>query len=128
MLSVTAMQILMSFLHFHGLSAAGFMLSVTEASPVANEFAAIPQVFSVNITTGRDNIYALVVAAHQPLLAELLVDTLQAVSGLNRFQSALLTQLFSGTRWRLGGLSPDQVRAVTPEPDQTHPPHGFDAL
>jgi DNA-binding Lrp family transcriptional regulator len=98
------------------------------ASAVANEFAAIPQVFSVNITTGRDNIYALVVAADQPLLAELLVDTLPAVSGLNRVQSALLTQLFSGTRWRLGGLSPDQVRAVTPEPAKTNPPHEFDAF
>jgi DNA-binding Lrp family transcriptional regulator len=70
----------------------------------------------------------LVVAADQPLLAELLVDTLPAVSGLNRVQSALLTQLFSGTRWRLGGLSPDQVRAVTPEPAKTNPPHEFDAF
>jgi DNA-binding Lrp family transcriptional regulator len=98
------------------------------ASSVADEFAAIPQVFSVNITTGRDSIYALVVAADQPLLAELLVDTLPAVSGLNRVQSALLTQLFSGTRWRLGGLSPDQVRAVTPEPAKTNPPQEFDAF
>jgi hypothetical protein len=29
-LSVIAMQILMSFLHFHGPSAAGFMLTATE--------------------------------------------------------------------------------------------------
>ncbi|HME76892.1 MAG TPA: AsnC family transcriptional regulator [Mycobacterium sp.] len=28
------------------------------ASAVADEFAAIPQVFSVNITTGQDNLYA----------------------------------------------------------------------
>ncbi len=96
------------------------------APAVASEFALIPQVFSVNITTGRDNLYALVVAADQPLLAELLVDTLPAVSGLNRVQSALLTHLFSGTRWRLGGLSPDQVRAVTPEPAKTNPSHEFD--
>lgn len=98
------------------------------ASSVASEFGAIPQVFSVNITTGNDNIYALVVAADQPLLAELVVDTLPAVPGLNRTQSALLTQLFSGTRWRLGGLSPDQVRAVTPEPAKTNPAREFDAF
>jgi DNA-binding Lrp family transcriptional regulator len=96
------------------------------ASAVADEFAAIPQVFSANITTGPDNLYAFVVAADQPLLAELLVDKLPSVAGLNRVQSALMTQLFSGTRWRLGGLSPDQVRAVTPEPAKTSPAHEFD--
>ena len=37
-----------------------------------------------------------------------------------------MTELFSGTRWRLGGLSPDQVRAVTPEPAKTNPAHEFD--
>jgi DNA-binding Lrp family transcriptional regulator len=96
------------------------------ASAVADQFAAIPQVFSVNITTGQDNLYAFLVAADQPLLAKLIVDTLPAVAGLKRVQSALMTQLFSGTRWRLGGLSPDQVRAVTPEPAKNSPPHEFD--
>jgi DNA-binding Lrp family transcriptional regulator len=96
------------------------------APAVASEFAAIPQVFSVNITTGQDNLYAFVIAADQPLLAALVVDMLPAITGLNRVQSALMTQLFSGTRWRLGGLSPDQVRAVTPEPAKTSPAHEFD--
>ena len=96
------------------------------APAVASEFALVPQVFSVNITTGKDNLYALVVAADQPLLTELIVDTLPAVAGLNRVQSALITNLFSGTRWRLGGLSPDQVRAVTPESAKTYPAHQFD--
>jgi len=96
------------------------------AATVAAEFASIPQVFSVNITTGPDNLYAFVVAADQPLLAGLVVDRLPAIAGLNRVQSALMTQLFSGTRWRLGGLSPDQVRAVTPEPAKAIPAHEFD--
>ena len=86
------------------------------AQRVAAEFASRPQVFSVNITTGTDNIYALLVAADQPLLAELIVDVLPAVPGLLRVQSSLITELFSGTRWRLGGLSSGQVRAVAPEP------------
>jgi DNA-binding Lrp family transcriptional regulator len=98
------------------------------AAAVADELASIPQVFSVNITTGQDNIYAQVVATGQPLLAELLVDTLPAVAGLNRVRSALITDLFSGTRWRLGGLSPDQVRAVTPESTKTVPTHEFDGF
>ena len=84
------------------------------AQKVAAQFAARPQVFSVNITTGRDNLYALVVAADQPLLSELLVNALPAVEGIHRVQSAVITQLFSGTRWRLGGLSSGQVRAITP--------------
>ena len=96
------------------------------APAVADKFASIPQVFSVNITTGQDNLYAFVIAADQPLLAALVVDTLPAIAGLNRVQSALMTELFSGTRWRLGGLSPDQVRAVTPEPAKTNPAHEFD--
>jgi DNA-binding Lrp family transcriptional regulator len=96
------------------------------APAVADEFALIPQVFSVNITTGQDNLYAFVVAADQPLLAALVVDTLPVIAGLTRVQSALMTDLFSGTRWRLGGLSPDQVRAVTPVPAKTTPAHEFD--
>ena len=96
------------------------------AQSVANEFAAMPQVFSVNITTGKDNIYALLVAADQPLLSELIVDALPAVAGLLRVQSALITELFSGTRWRLGGLSTGQVRAVTPDPATNAQAHEFD--
>jgi DNA-binding Lrp family transcriptional regulator len=96
------------------------------AQLVANGFASRPQVFSVNITTGKDDIYALVVAADQPLLSELIVDVLPAVAGLLRVQSALITGLFSGTRWRLGGLSTGQARAVTPDPPTHAPPHEFD--
>ena len=96
------------------------------AQSVANEFATRPQVFSVNITTGKDNIYALLVAADQPLLSELIVDVLPAVTGTVRVQSALITELFSGTRWRLGGLSSGQVRAVTPDPATNAQVHEFD--
>jgi DNA-binding Lrp family transcriptional regulator len=96
------------------------------AQQVAAEFASRPSVFSVNITTGTDNIYALLVAADQPLLAELIVDVLPAVPGLLRVQSSLITELFSGTRWRLGGLSSGQVRAVAPEPTTSAQVHEFD--
>jgi DNA-binding Lrp family transcriptional regulator len=96
------------------------------AQAAASQLAAKPHVFSVNITTGQDNLYALLVAADQPMLSELVVDALPAVPGLQRVQSALITQLFSGTRWRLGGLSSDQVRTVTPEPATTGPAHQFE--
>jgi DNA-binding Lrp family transcriptional regulator len=96
------------------------------AQSIAGEFASRPQVFSVNITTGKDNIYALLVAADQRLLSGLIVDVLPAAAGLLRVQSSLITELFSGTRWRLGGLSSGQVRAVTPEPAVTAQVHEFD--
>jgi hypothetical protein len=83
------------------------------AQSVATEFATRPHVFSVNITTGQHNLYALVVAADQALLSELVADALPAIPRILRVQSALITHLFSGTRWRLGGLSSGQVRAVT---------------
>ena len=95
------------------------------AQSVATELAARPHVFSVNITTGQTNLYALLVAADQPLLSELIVDVLPAVPGVHRLQSALITHLFSGTRWRLGGLSSAQVRTVIPEPAKTAPTHQF---
>jgi DNA-binding Lrp family transcriptional regulator len=96
------------------------------ALSVANELAATPQVFSVNITTGRDNVYALLVAADQPRLSELIVDVLPAAAGLLRVQSALITELFSGTRWRLGGLSSGQIRAVMPDSTTAAQAHDFD--
>lgn len=96
------------------------------AHSVAAQFAARPHVFSVNITTGQDNLYALLVAADQALMSELIVEALPAVPGVRRVQSALITHLFSGTRWRLGGLSTGQVRTVTPEPPKTGSAHEFD--
>jgi len=96
------------------------------AQSVAAQFAAMPQIFSVNITTGKDGIYALLVAANQPLLSQLIVDVLPAVPALLRVDSALITELFSGTRWRLGGLSPGQARAVAPEPATAGQAHEFD--
>ncbi|ORA74013.1 hypothetical protein BST25_11500 [Mycobacterium heidelbergense] len=96
------------------------------ARSVAEQFAGRPHVFSVNITTGQDNVYALLVAADQSLMSELVVEALPAVPGVQRVKSALITQLFSGTRWRLGGLSSGQVRTVAPEPVKTGPLHEFD--
>lgn len=96
------------------------------APSVADEFATRPHVFSVNITTGQDNVYALLVAADQALMSELVVEALPAVPGVYRARSALITHLFSGTHWRLGGLSAGQARTVAPEPTKTGPAHEFD--
>jgi DNA-binding Lrp family transcriptional regulator len=96
------------------------------AATVAAEFASRPHVFSVNVTTGTNNIYALLVAADQPLLTELMVRALPVVAGVRRVRCAAISELFSGTRWRLGGLSPAQARAVTPEPPTSTQVRQFD--
>jgi DNA-binding Lrp family transcriptional regulator len=96
------------------------------ASSVTTQFASRPHLFSVNVTSGRDNVYALLVAADQRLLSELIVDVLPATPGLCRVRSALITQLFSGASWRLGGLSADQLRAVKPAPAMATQARAFD--
>jgi DNA-binding Lrp family transcriptional regulator len=59
-------------------------------------------------------------------MSELLVDALPGVPGVQRAQSALITELFSGTRWRLGGLSSSQIDTVATEPLTKGPGHQFD--
>jgi DNA-binding Lrp family transcriptional regulator len=80
---------------------------------VADRLALVPQVFSVHLTTGRVAVYALVVAADQPMLARLLLEVLPGVGGLRGVQSSALVRLFSGTRWRLGALGREQAQAVS---------------
>jgi DNA-binding Lrp family transcriptional regulator len=82
------------------------------APAVAARLAQLPQVFSVHITTGRYNVYALVVAADERALAQLLIDALPSVKGIRAVQTASVFQLFSGTYWRLGALTTAQAQEV----------------
>ncbi|ORA72515.1 hypothetical protein BST25_14785 [Mycobacterium heidelbergense] len=84
------------------------------AQSVADRLAAIAQVFSVHITTGRYNVYALVAAADQPGLARLLIDVLPGIPAIRSVQTATVFQMFSGTYWRLGAISARQAREVAP--------------
>jgi hypothetical protein len=81
---------------------------------MAAQLAAVPQVFSVHITTGRYNTYALVVAADEHVMARLLIDVLPAMSGIRAVRTATVFQLFSGTYWRLGAITAAQAREVAP--------------
>jgi DNA-binding Lrp family transcriptional regulator len=82
------------------------------APAVAARLAQEPQVFSAHITTGRYNVYALVVAADEPALAQLLIDALPRVKGIRAVQTASVFQLFSGTHWRLGAITTAQAQEV----------------
>ena len=81
-----------------------------DASAVAAQFACVPQVFSTHITTGRSNVYALLVTADERALAQLLIDVLPRVKGIRAAQTASVYQLFSGTHWRLGSITTAQAQ------------------
>jgi DNA-binding Lrp family transcriptional regulator len=91
------------------------------APAVAAQFACVPQVFSTHITTGRYNVYGLLVAADERALAQLLVEVLPCVKGIHAVQTASVFQLFSGTYWRLGAITAAQAREVAqPALPSTH--------
>jgi len=69
-------------------------------------------VVRTHITTGRYNVYALVVAADERALAHLMVEVLPRVKGIHAAQTASVFHLFSGTYWRLGSISAAQAREV----------------
>jgi hypothetical protein len=85
------------------------------ATEVAGRLAMVPQAFTVNLTSGRNDVYALVVAADQPTLARLLLDVLPGVGGLRGVETSPALRLFSSTRWRLGALTREDARAVASE-------------
>jgi DNA-binding Lrp family transcriptional regulator len=93
----------------------GLLEAECEASSgaaVATQLARVPHVFSAHITTGRYNVYALVVAADEKRLAKLLVDALPCIAGIRAVQTASVFQLFSGTYWRLGAMTAAQAKEV----------------
>lgn len=80
---------------------------------VAEQWAAMPHVASVHITSGRYNVYGLVVAADEAMLARLIIDALPGVHGVTAVQTAMMFRLFSGTYWRLGPISAHQASDVS---------------
>jgi DNA-binding Lrp family transcriptional regulator len=96
-----------------------------QTGTVAARWAAVPQVASVHITSGRYNVYGLVVAADESMLARLIVDILPGVAGVRAVQTATMVRLFSGTFWRLGAISAHQASDVS-LPAEGPVRHAFD--
>jgi len=86
------------------------------AGTVAQQWAAVPQAASVHITTGSYNVYGLVVAADESMLARLIVDVLPRMPGVRAVQTATMFRVFSGTFWRLGAISAHQASDVSAPP------------
>jgi DNA-binding Lrp family transcriptional regulator len=71
------------------LLAIGVQVEGQSPEAVAHEMAAIPEVFSVSVVVGAQDIEILVVAQDQAALNELIADKLGAVPGVRRLTPAL---------------------------------------
>ena len=71
------------------LLAIGVQVEGQSPEVVAREMAAIPEVFSVSVVVGAQDIEILVVAQDQAALNELITDKLGAVPGVRRLTPAL---------------------------------------
>jgi DNA-binding Lrp family transcriptional regulator len=71
------------------LLAVGVQVEGRSPEEVAGDLAAVPEVFSVNVAIGAQDIEILVVAEDPPTLNTLLADTLARVAGVKRLTPAL---------------------------------------
>ena len=71
------------------LLAIGVQVEGRSPEVVAREMAAIPEVFSVNVVVGAQDIEILVVSRDQAALNELITDKLGAIPGVRRLTPAL---------------------------------------
>jgi DNA-binding Lrp family transcriptional regulator len=74
---------------FGMLLAIGVQVEGRSPELVAREMAAIPEVFSVSVVVGAQDIEILVVARDQAALSELISDRLGAIPGVRRLTPAL---------------------------------------
>ncbi|MDG2048432.1 MAG: Lrp/AsnC family transcriptional regulator [Halioglobus sp.] len=74
---------------FGMLLAIGVQVEGRSPEVVAREMAAIPEVFSVNVVVGAQDIEILVLSKNQAALSELISGTLGAISGVRRLTPAL---------------------------------------
>jgi Lrp/AsnC family transcriptional regulator for asnA, asnC and gidA len=71
------------------LLAIGVQVEGRSPEQVARDMAAIPEVFSVNVVVGAQDVEILVVARDQAALSELISDRLGAIPGVRRLTPAL---------------------------------------
>jgi Lrp/AsnC family transcriptional regulator for asnA, asnC and gidA len=74
---------------FGMLLAIGVQVEGRSPEQVARDMAAIPEVFSVNVVVGAQDVEILVVARDQAALSELISDKLGAIPGVRRLTPAL---------------------------------------
>jgi DNA-binding Lrp family transcriptional regulator len=85
----------------------------------AHALVGMPQVFSVNLTSGPHNAYALLVTSDTASLNCLLVEGIPNVANARIVTSSLLIELFSA-HWRLGAIANDAARALSETNPETY--------
>jgi DNA-binding Lrp family transcriptional regulator len=83
-----------------------------EAMRTAAFLAEIPQVFSVHMTSGTRQLYALVISDSAGSLARLLLERLGCAPGLRAVRTSVSPSVFSRRNWRLGAISSEQEAVV----------------
>ncbi|MGM0724282.1 MAG: AsnC family transcriptional regulator [Actinomycetota bacterium] len=97
------------------------------AHRVALALAEQPNVSTVGITTGRFQVFALVLAPSLPSIAEVLVHSLPIPEEVTALHSYLYSGLFGGVVWRLGVINraqSEQVREPVASPPAQIRPFG----
>lgn len=89
---------------------------------VGRALADLPQVFSVYLTSGEFDVYALVFAGDMAALSALLLEEVPRVPGAARVRSHLGLEWHGGVHWRLGAISSGQRASVTSDEPGTQGP------
>ncbi|MEV6545327.1 Lrp/AsnC family transcriptional regulator [Streptomyces sp. NPDC051665] len=84
-----------------------------DAAGIARALAARPQVFSVHLTAGSHDVYALVLARDTAAMARLLLDDIGRIPAIGQLTARIATHVFSGVHWRLGAIGPQAVEALS---------------
>jgi DNA-binding Lrp family transcriptional regulator len=82
------------------------------AADIGRSLAQLPQVLTVEQTTGEFDTILVVATPSLTTLSEFLFDRLSQHSGINHMRSHVCTRLFGGTTWRLGVLNATQTQSM----------------
>jgi DNA-binding Lrp family transcriptional regulator len=86
-----------------------------QAAAIGEKLADVPQVVTIEHTTGEFDTVLIVTMPSLASLSDFLLIQLSQHPGIIRVRSHVCTKLFGGTSWRLGVLSPSQAGRLEPD-------------
>lgn len=82
---------------------------------VADHAARIPEIYSIDLTTGRRDLIATVAASDDVAMAEFILTRFSQIPGVRSVHTSLVTDVLRlGSDWRVGALTETQVRGIPP--------------
>jgi DNA-binding Lrp family transcriptional regulator len=95
------------------------------ATQVAERLAELPHVFTVGVTTGEYQVFALILAPTLGAITNVLLNTLPLPEQVTNVRSQVFGSIFGGILWRLGVMNRSQAQqvreAVGPPPRKIRP-------